>query len=68
MNPLFQMLNNTPAMANANAMMQKFQQFRNGFSGNAQQQVMQMLQSGRITPQQYQNAVQMAQQFQGLIK
>ena len=68
MNPLFQMLNNTPAMANANAMMQKFQQFRNGFSGNAQQQVMQMLQSGRISPQQYQNAVQMAQQFQGLIK
>lgn len=68
MNPLFQMLNNTPVMANANSLMQRFQQFRNGFSGNAQQQVMQMLNSGRITPQQYQSAVQMAQQFQGLIK
>jgi hypothetical protein len=68
MNPLFQMLNNTPAMANANAMMQKFQQFRQTFNGNPQQMVQQLLQSGKVSQEQYQNAMRLAQQMQGLLK
>ena len=49
-------------------MMQQFQQFRNSFQGNPQQMVQQMLQSGRITEAQLQQAVQMARQFQSLVK
>ena len=45
-------------------MLMRFMQFQNSFRGNPQQMVQQMLNSGRISPQQYQNAVQMANQFQ----
>ena len=45
-------------------MLMQFMQFRNSFRGNPQQMVQQMLNSGRVSPQQYQNAVQMANQFQ----
>ena len=48
---------------NPNMLMQ-FMQFQNNFRGNPQQMVQQMLNSGRVSPQQYQNAVQMANQFQ----
>ena len=47
---------------NPNMLMQ-FAQFANSFRGNPQQMVQQMLQSGRISQEQYQNAVQMANQF-----
>lgn len=50
---------------NPNMLMQ-FMNFRNSFRGNPQQMVQQMLQSGQVTPQQYQNAVQMVQQFSGM--
>ena len=50
---------------NPNMLMQ-FMNFRNSFHGNPQQMVQQMLQSGQVTPQQYQNAVQMAQQLAGM--
>lgn len=68
MNPLYQMM--TQAMPNNNAMglLQRFQQFRNSFRGNPQEQVQRMLQSGQISNEQYQRAVQMAQQFQGFLK
>lgn len=46
---------------------QRFMQFKNGFSGNAQQQVQQLLNSGRITQEQYDQAVKMAQQFQRML-
>lgn len=68
MNPIFQaMMNNMPGNNMLN-LLQQFQQFRNGFRGNAQQQVQQLLQSGRVSQQQYDNAVRMAQQLQGLLK
>ena len=68
MNPLYQMM--AQAMPNNNAMglLQRFQQFRNSFRGNPQEQVQRMLQSGQISNEQYQRAVQMAQQFQGFLK
>ena len=47
-------------------MLMRFMNFRNSFQGNPQQMVQQMLQSGQVTPQQYQNAVQMAQQLAGM--
>ena len=67
MNPLFQaMMPNTSNNGFA-AFLQRFNQFRNGFGGNAEQVVRQMLQSGQITQEQYNNAVKMAQQLRRMI-
>lgn len=51
---------------NPNMLMQ-FMNFRNSFQGNPQQMIQQMLNSGQVSPQQYQNAVQIAQQIQGML-
>lgn len=50
---------------NPNTLMQ-FMNFQQNFRGNPQMMVQQMLQSGQVTPQQYQNAVNMAQQLQSM--
>lgn len=50
-----------------NNMLQQFMQFRQNFTGNAQQQVQQLLNSGKVTQQQYDQAVRMAQQFQRML-
>ena len=50
--------------ANMQHLMQRFQQFQRSFSGNAGQQIQQMMNSGRVNQSQYNQAVQMAQQFQ----
>lgn len=54
-NPLYQM------MQGNNDIVQRFQQFRQSFKGDPQQQIQQMLNSGKITQQQYNQAVQKAQ-------
>ena len=61
-NPLFNMMGN-PMMN----MIQKFQQFRQQFNGNPQEQIQQMLNSGKVNQQQYQQAVQMAQQLKQMM-
>lgn len=66
-NPLYQQMTGNGPMNNLQQMMQRFQQFKRTFSGDPQQQVQQLLNSGRITQQQYNNAVQMAQQFQRMM-
>ena len=48
-------------------MMQRFQQFRQMFTGDSKQQIQQLLNSGKISQGQYNQAVQMAQQFQKMI-
>lgn len=66
MNPLFQQLsNNKGSMGN---LIQQFNQFKQTFSGNPQQMVQQMLSSGKISQEQYNQAVQMANQFQQFLK
>lgn len=47
--------------------MQRFQQFRQTFQGDPRQQVQQLLNSGKVTQQQYDRAVQMAQQLQRMM-
>ena len=49
--------------ANIQNMMQRFQQFQQSFKGDANQQIQQMMNSGKINQTQYNQAVQMAQQF-----
>ncbi len=60
-NPLFSMMQNQAPMNSG--IMQRFQQFRQMFRGDPKQQVQQMLSSGRITQDQYNQAVQTAQQM-----
>lgn len=68
MNPLFNMLTNQnqtkPMESN---IIQRFQQFQRMFSGDPKQQIQQLLSSGRVSQQQYNQAVQMANQLQRLI-
>lgn len=59
MNPLYNEMQN-----NNGNMLQRFQQFRQNFKGDPQQQVQQLLNSGRVSQSQYNQAVQIAQQFQ----
>lgn len=62
-NPLYKSMNNQTS----NDLVQRFNQFRQNFKGNPQQQVQQLLNSGRITQQQYNQAVQMANAFQRML-
>lgn len=64
MNPLYQQMNNS----NNSNILQRFQQFKQSFTGNPQQQVQQLLNSGKVSQAQYNQAVQMAQQLQQLLK
>ena len=57
MNPLYQQM---MPQAPQNNMVQRFMQFRQQFKGNPQEQVQQLLNSGKVTQQQYDAAVQMA--------
>lgn len=54
-------------MNNAANIIQQFMQFKNSFKGNPQEQIQQMLNSGKITQAQYNNAVKQAQQFQNML-
>lgn len=69
-NPLYSMFGGMNAMPNNNMMrlLQQFNQFRQGFNGNARDQVQQLLNSGKVTQADYNRAVQMANMLQNMIK
>jgi len=60
-----QMQNNP--FINMQNMMQQFQQFKSSFTGNPQQQVMQLLNSGKMSQEQFNQLQMMAKQFQGML-
>lgn len=60
-NPLYQQMNPM------NGLLQRFQQFQQMFKGDPRQQVQQLLNSGRVSQDQYNRAVQMAQQLQKML-
>lgn len=64
-NPLFNQLGNQ--MPQPIKMLQDFNQFRQSFHGNPQEEVQHLLNSGKISQQQYNEAVQMAQMLQSLL-
>lgn len=59
-NPLFQMINQ-------NNIVSQFMEFKKNFSGDPKEQVQMLLNSGKVSQQQYNNAIQMAQQLQQMI-
>lgn len=71
-NQLFNMLGNNSKMTgpfgNMQNMMMQFNQFRQNFRGNPQQQVQQLLNSGRMSQAQFNQLKQLADQFQGMLK
>jgi len=56
--------NQQRSFASPQDFMNQFQQFRNGFSGNAQEKVQQLLNSGQMSQQQFQQLQSMANQLQ----
>lgn len=69
-NQLFNMLggNNLPGpFGNMQQMMSQLNQFRQGFQGDAKQQVQQLLNSGRMSQDQYNKLSQMATQIQNML-
>lgn len=60
-NPIFQM------MGPQNGLIQQLQNFQQTLRGDPQQTVQQMLNSGRISQQQYNQAVQTAQQIMRML-
>ena len=64
-NPLFGMLGNQQNPMTG--MMQKFRQFQQSFRGDPNQQIQQLMNSGKISQDQYNRAVQMANQFKRMI-
>ena len=63
-NPLFSMMQNQTPM---NGIMQRFQQFQRMFQGDPKQQVQQLLNNGKVSQAQYNQAVNMANQLQRMI-
>ena len=65
MNPLFNLLGGGRSILpqNVHTMLVQFQKFRSGYKGDPRQQVQQMLNSGQITQDQYNRAVQMANEL-----
>lgn len=54
-------------MNNAIGMVQQLMQFMNSYKGNPQEQIQQMMNSGKITQAQYDAAVKQAKQFQAML-
>lgn len=64
MNPLY---NAMQPQNQTSGLLQRFQQFRQSFTGDPRQQVQNLLNSGRVSQAQYNNAVQMTQQLQKML-
>lgn len=65
-NPLFNLFGNSQ-FGNMAGMLQQFQQFKSTFQGDPKQQVQQLLNSGKVSQQQYDQAVQMARSLQKML-
>lgn len=69
-NPLFDVLGGggNALPGNLGQIVSQFNQFKQTFNGDPRAQVQQLLNSGKVTQAQYNQAVQMAQQLQRLLK
>ena len=63
-NPLFNMMGGMNPM---NMLMQRLQQFRQMFTGDPRQQIQQLMNSGKVSQDTYNQAYQQAQQIQRML-
>ncbi len=61
MNPLYSTMN-----PQRNNFIKAFNQFKQNYKGNPQEQVQSLLNSGKVSQAQYDNAVKMANQIKGM--
>lgn len=68
-NPLYNLLGGqAPVPPQMQNMLAQFQRFKSTFRGDPRQQIQQMLNSGQISQAQYNQAVQMANMFQRMLR
>lgn len=68
MNDLFQQFGgNAPMPGGIGNLIQQFNQFRANFQGNPQQQVQQLLSSGKMSQEQFNQLAGLARKFQSLL-
>lgn len=65
MNPLYQSMNQ--GNFNANNFLNTLQRFKQSFSGDPNQKIQELLNSGKVSQDQYNRAVQQAQQIQKML-
>ena len=63
-NPIYNLFNRKPQ----NNMLAQFQQFRNSFKGDPKQQVQELLNSGKMSQEQFTRLSQMANEMRSLLK
>lgn len=63
-NPIYNLFNRKPQ----NNMLAQFQQFKNSFKGDPKQQVQELLNSGKMSQEQFNKLSQMANEMQSLLK
>ena len=66
-NPIYQQVGGGVPNSGMAQMIQRFNQFRQAFQGDPRQQVQQLLNSGKVSQEQYNQAVQMANQLQRMM-
>ena len=66
-NNLFQAMGQQNNLGQMGNIVRQFQQFRQTFQGDPRQQVQNLLNSGKVSQAQYDNAVKMAQQLQAML-
>ena len=62
-NPIYDQMN----IGGSGNIAQRFMQFQRNFSGNPRQQIQQLLNSGRVTQEQYNQAVKQAQSLRKML-
>lgn len=67
-NPLYNVLQGNAQLYTQNGIMGQIARFKQMFKGDPRSQIQQMLNSGQITQQQYNNAVQMTNQIMQMFK
>lgn len=70
-NPLYDRFGNKPTFgpfANMQNMVNQFQKFRQNFQGDPRAQVQELLNSGQMTQEQFNQLSNMASQFQNMLK
>lgn len=63
-NPIYNLFNKRPQ----NNILAQFQQFKNSFKGDPKQQVQELLNSGKMSQEQFNRLSQMANEMQSLLK
>lgn len=67
-NPLYHAMGQGSPMGNLGNFIQRLNMLKQNFSGDPQQRIQQLLNSGKVTQDQYNRAVQQAQEIQKLLK